>query len=79
VRIDVDCVRGGAGELVPRLIRLGRRMVAVTEVIDRWPAEGHCYVKVTGDDGGLYILRHDSGDDGWRLVMFQRRDTPAVP
>lgn len=79
MRIDVDCAPGTAGELEPRRIRLDRREVAVTEVIDRWPGEDHCYVKVTGDDGGLYILRHDSGDDGWRLVMFQRRATPAMP
>jgi hypothetical protein len=79
MRIDVDCGRGPMGELVPRRIRLDRRTVAVTDVIDRWPGEGHCYVKVTGDDSGLYILRHDSGDDTWRLVMFQRRTAPAMP
>jgi hypothetical protein len=68
--VIVQCQAGCSGEDAPLRFRLGGRPVEVREVIDRWPGPGHRYFKVRGDDGGVYILRHDSGADRWDLTLF---------
>lgn len=71
-RIAVDCHAGHRGEETPRRFRLGARSVEVADVLDRWLAPDHRYFKVRGDDGDVYILRHDPQADAWELTMFQR-------
>ena len=58
--------------------RFGRPgdMRDVTEIVDRWPGEDHCYYRVLADDGSVYILRHDEGENSWRIHFF---DNPASP
>ena len=68
--IRVECYAGYRGEEVPRRFFLGRRQVEVLEVVDRWLAPDHRYFKVLGDDGGVYILRHDAEGDRWELTLF---------
>jgi hypothetical protein len=51
---------------------MGRRRIEAAEIIDRWLAPDHRYFKVRGDDGDVYLLRHDSETGGWELVMFER-------
>lgn len=71
-RIHVECYAGHRGEETPRRFRLGERRVEVNAVLDQWLAPDHRYFKVRGDDGDVYILRHDSARDVWELTMFQR-------
>jgi len=40
--------------------------------MDQWLDPDHRYFKVRGEDGALYILRHDVAADIWELVMFER-------
>ena len=40
------------------------------EVIDRWLAPTHRYFKLRGDDGGIYIVRHDPVSGRWDLTLF---------
>jgi len=61
-----------AGEY-PCRFYLGERGIEVTEVIDRWVAPDHRYFKVRGDDGGIYIIRHDESGDRWELTLFTNR------
>lgn len=68
--IQVQCGAGHRGEQEPHRFYLGRRQVGVVEILDRWPATDHRYFKVQGDDGGLYILRHDAQSDGWQMTLF---------
>lgn len=70
--IRVDCYAGYRGEETPRRFFLGDRAVAVVEVLDRWLAPDHRYFKVTGDDGDVYLLRHDVRTGEWDLTMFRR-------
>jgi hypothetical protein len=42
----------------------------VTEELDRWLDPQHRYFKVRGDDGGVYVLRHDVPSDDWELILF---------
>lgn len=70
LRLRVECHAGYRGEETPRRFYLGGREIAVDEVVDRWQAPEHRYFKVRGDDGGIYILRHDTETQGWDLTMY---------
>lgn len=70
--IRVDCHAGHRGEETPRRFHLGTRKVEVAEVVDQWLAPDHRYFKVVGEDGGRYILRHDTSTGRWALVMYER-------
>ena len=68
--IRVDSCPGHRGESTPCRFYLGTREVAVEEVVDRWRGDDHRYFKVRGDDGDLYILRHEPGREHWELTLF---------
>lgn len=68
--LDVRCYSGYRGEQEPRRLLLGQREVVVLEIIDRWLAPDHRYFKVQGDDGAVYILRHDETSGRWEIIMY---------
>jgi hypothetical protein len=70
--IRVECYAGHRGEQEPRRFFVGERGVEVEEILDRWLAPDHRYFKLRGDDGGTYILRHDSVQDRWELTLYER-------
>jgi hypothetical protein len=73
MRIRVECYSGYKGEETPRRFHIGPRQVEVAEVLDRWLAPDHSYFKVLGDDGALYILRHDESEEGeWELTVYDQ-------
>lgn len=71
--IRVECDAGYRGEETPRAFSLGDRRIEVVEVLDRWLAPNHRYFNVHGDDGGLYIVRHDVTSGIWELTLFEQR------
>lgn len=71
--LQVECYAGYRGEETPRRFTIGTRRIDVLEVIDQWLAPDHRYFKVMGDDGGLYILRHDVISGLWELTLFDAR------
>jgi hypothetical protein len=73
--VQVECYAGHRGEETPRRLVLGGRRVEVVEVIDRWYGPDHRYFKLRGDDGAIYLLRHDERSGRWELTMFQRDAT----
>jgi len=75
MRVDVERDDSSAGN--PKCVHLKGRSVEIVENIDRWPGSDHCYFKVRGDDGNLYILRVDEPHDRWELVMFQSPNVVA--
>ncbi|HEY6004664.1 MAG TPA: hypothetical protein VIV57_17450, partial [Anaeromyxobacter sp.] len=70
--VKVDCYAGYRGEETPQRFEIDGRRVEVVEVIDRWLGPDHRYFKVRGDDGALYLLRHDEPADRWELKMLER-------
>ena len=72
LNIRVECYAGHRGEETPHRFFLGERRVNVVEILDRWLAPDHRYFKVRGDDGSLYILRHDVASERWELTLFER-------
>ncbi len=70
--VNVACYAGCRGEETPRRLKLGDRAVEVLEVLARWHGPDHRYVKVAGDDGAIYILRHEPPSGEWRLTLYER-------
>lgn len=68
--ITVTCHSGHRGEQEPRAFYLGDRRIEVKAILDRWLAPDHRYFKLQGDDGGIYILRHDEVADEWEMTMY---------
>ena len=76
--IRVECRAGDRGEEAPARFFLGERAVAVQSVLDRWLDSEHQHFKVRGDDGGIYILRHDGSTSVWEMILYDsgtREDT----
>jgi hypothetical protein len=76
--LRVECYAGWRGEETPVRFHLGERVVAVAEVIDRWLAPDHRYFKVRGDEGDVWILRHDVPHDRWELTLYQAPGLPPL-
>lgn len=68
--IRVECYAGYRGEQTPRRFFIGDRGIEVVDVIDRWIDPDYRYIKVRGDDDGIYILRYDVKTVLWELTMF---------
>lgn len=78
LQIAVECYAGYRGEQTPLRLTFGARRIEVSEVLDRWLAPGHRYFKLRGDDGGIYLVRHDTVEDEWELTMFDSGRLPAT-
>lgn len=74
--MHVECYSGYRGEETPRRFWMGERCIGVRRVIDLWLSPDHRYFKLLGDDGGIYILRHDAHQDRWELTFFQQTPVP---
>lgn len=68
--VRVECYAGYRGEETPRRFFLGERAVTVVAVLDRWLSPEHRYFKLRGDDGGVYLLRHDVAGGDWSLTLY---------
>lgn len=68
--IKVECHSGYRGEEYPVRFFLDQREVRVVDILDRWLAPTHRYFKIRGEDGGIYILRHDTDADNWEMTLF---------
>jgi hypothetical protein len=71
--LHVECYAGHRGEESPRVLTISDRRVLVEELLDSWLAPGHRYFKLRGDDGDIYIVRHDTASGAWELTMFEPR------
>jgi len=79
-RVAVECYAGYRGEETPRRFTLGGRRVEVVEILDRWLDPDDRYFKLRGDDGDLYILRHDAESDAWEMTLYRSGgEVPPVP
>jgi hypothetical protein len=70
--VAVECYAGHRGEQTPRAIVLGDRRIEIPAVLDQWLAPDHRYFKLQGDDGNIYLVRHDVTSGTWELTMFQQ-------
>ena len=42
----------------------------MSEILDRWLDAQHRYFKLRGNDGGIYLLRHDTIEDRWEMTLY---------
>jgi hypothetical protein len=68
--IRVECYAGHRADVAPVRFFIGKRTIEVSEIIDRWLDPAHSYFKLRGNDGGIYILRHDQAADVWEMTLF---------
>jgi hypothetical protein len=71
LQIDVECYAGHRGEQTPRTLILADCRIEVADVLDAWLAPDHRYFKLKGQDGNIYIVRHDERRGTWELTMFR--------
>lgn len=71
--VKVACYAGHRGEDTPRHLSFDGRSVELVEVLDCWLGTDHRYFKMAGDDGAIYLLRHDAARQFWELTMYQAR------
>ncbi len=72
IEIRVSCYAGYRDEESPQCFFLREHKVDVRRIVDRWLAPDHRYFKVLGDDGAIYILRHDIATNQWELILYDR-------
>ena len=68
--IHVECYAGHSADTEPRRLHIVGRAVTVMQIIDRWLDPRHRYFKLRGDDGSIYLIRHDTASDRWDLTLF---------
>ncbi|MFO7594154.1 MAG: hypothetical protein R6X15_08945 [Pseudomonadota bacterium] len=68
--LRVECYAGHRADEEPRRFYIGEREVGITEILDRRLDPEHRCFKVRGDDGGIYLLRHDTARDHWALTLY---------
>ena len=73
MKIRVECYSGYKGEETPRQLIIGEQVIEVVKVLDQWLAPDHRYFKVEGDDGSIYIVRHDMISLQWELTLFEEK------
>ena len=78
LHVGVSCYAGYRGEETPQRLTFGERQIDVSEVLDRWLDPGHRYFKLRGDDGGVYLVRHDVAEGVWELTLFDSGRLPAT-
>lgn len=78
IRVELGDEALPSGPLSPRAVWLGERRIAVIEVLDRWAGAEADYVKIRGEDEGLYILRRDLRSGYWELTAYRGPEVSAA-
>lgn len=73
MKIQVECYAGYRGEETPQRLIIGEQVIGVVKVLDQWLAPDHRYFKVEGDNGSIYIVRHDMTSLQWELTLFEEK------
>ena len=72
MNLRVQCYAGRKADERPIRFQLGDHEYVVEEIVDQWCGPDDTFYKVRADDGNLYILRHNTPADEWRLESFRR-------
>jgi hypothetical protein len=73
IPIEVEWDADDSERATPRRLLLGKRVIEAAEILDCWPGADHRYIKLRGDDGRLYIVRHDVPGGRWEMTLYDRR------
>lgn len=70
--VHVESYSGYRADERPLRFFIGDAPIEVREIIDCWHGDGYRYFKVAGDDGNIYLLRHDEERFIWEMVLFSK-------
>lgn len=71
IRVRVDCYAGYKGDERPIRFGIDQQIYRVECIEDQWYSPSAMYFRVRADDGNIYVLRHDQGQDDWTLEAFR--------
>ena len=77
MRVQVEAHADGVGT-TPRSLYWDQRRLGIADMIDQWYGPDYRYVKIKGDDGGVYILRFDEIRNEWAMIMFASARSQAL-
>ena len=72
--LRVECYASYRGDESPRRIFVDDRGIEVIKILDRWLDPDYRYFKVKGNDGLIYILKHDANTLQWKLASVPAKD-----
>ena len=73
-QFDVICDTNEEGEVLPVGLKIGRDVLSIRGINDRWYDEKADYFKVAASDGRLYLLRQDMESKEWSLMHTWQLD-----
>ncbi len=68
MKIAVECYAGYRTDETPRRFSLGKRLIQVALIVDRWATPDDRYFRVAGDDGQVYLLRQSGDNREWEVL-----------
>jgi hypothetical protein len=71
IRLQVECYAGYKADQRPVRFTVGTRSLNVVSVDEQWYSPATMYFRIQADDGNIYILRHDEGQDTCDLEAFR--------
>jgi len=69
--VRVECYAGYKADERPARGLLGRQMVEIAVVEDRWYSPGSTYFRILLSNGERYVLRRQEAQDVWTIEAFR--------
>ena len=69
--VRVECYASYKADERPARVLLGRQMVEIAVVEDRWYSPGSTYFRILLSNGERYVLRRQEAQDVWTIEAFR--------
>jgi hypothetical protein len=70
--VEVQCYASRKADERPVRFRIGDRDYMVEEIVEQWYGPDDSFYKVRADDHNLYLLRHQTCGDTWKVESIQK-------
>jgi hypothetical protein len=67
--VAVEAYAGYKGEETPRAFVYASRRYEISSILEHWYTDRYSCFRVAANDGHRYVLRHDTEEFFWELVM----------
>jgi hypothetical protein len=69
--VRVECYASYKADERPARVLLGRQMVEIAVVEDRWYSPGSTYFRILLSNGERYVLHRQEAQDVWTIEAFR--------
>ena len=69
--VRVECYAGHKADERPLRFFLDGHKYEINLIDDQWYSPGAAWFRVRTDDGNVYVLKHDEGQDSWALEAYR--------